>query len=145
LFGEKMVKNKRGYILNVSSISAVMPYPVISLYGPTKTFLRSFTRAIRTELRREGVYVTCLIPGATATSLYEPYEVNIPLALRLGVMKKPAVVARAGVSALFANRPECIPGFMNKLVVRLLPLIPHAVIGWIYGLRIKKSTDHRQG
>jgi uncharacterized protein len=135
LFGKKMFVRKKGYILNVSSISAVMPYPTISFYGPSKTFIRSFTRALRTELKSNGIKVTCLLPGATATALYEGHKVNIPLAMKLGVMKKPDTVARAGVKALFKGRAECVPGVLNKLVVCLLPLIPMFVIGWIYRLR----------
>lgn len=128
LFGEKMIARKSGYILNVSSISAVMPYPGISLYGPSKTFLRHFTRALRTEMKLHGVKVTCLIPGATATALYDTHNVNVPLAMKLGVMKKPEGVAKAGVKALFAGRAECIPGVVSKLVVWAFPFIPHFVI-----------------
>ena len=87
-----------------------MPYPIISFYGPSKTFIRSFSRALRTEMKSNGVSVTCLIPGATATALYEGHNVNIPLAMKLGVMKKPETVAHAGVNALFNGRAECIPG-----------------------------------
>jgi uncharacterized protein len=137
LFGKKMMVRKRGYILNVSSISAVMPYPVISFYGPTKTFIRSFTRALRTEMRGNGIYVTCLLPGATATALYDAHAVNVPLAMKLGVMKKPEVVAHAGLKSLFAGRAECIPGTINKLIVLLLPLIPNFVITVIYRIRNK--------
>ncbi len=135
LFGKKMSERKTGYILNVSSISAVMPYPTISFYGPSKTFIRSFSRALRTEMKSNGISVTCLIPGATATALYDGHDVNIPLAMKLGVMKKPESVAHAGVKSLFNGRAECIPGILNKLVVFLLPLIPMFVIGWIYRLR----------
>jgi hypothetical protein len=136
-FGERMAARKRGFILNVSSISAVMPYPVISFYGPSKAFLRSFTRALRTEMQWYGVGVTCLLPGATATALYDPYQINIPLAMRLGVMKKPEIIARAGVKALFTGRAECIPGLLNKLLVWFLPLVPHFLIAGIY--RVKKK------
>jgi uncharacterized protein len=135
LFGRKMSERKKGYILNVSSISAVMPYPIISFYGPSKTFTRSFSRALRTELMANGINVTCMLPGATATALYEGHKVNIPLAIKMGVMKKPEAVAKAGVKALFKGRAECIPGVLNKLVVFLLPLIPAFVIVWIYRLR----------
>jgi uncharacterized protein len=135
LFGKKMAACKSGYILNISSISAVMPYPTISFYGPSKTFVRSFSRALRTEMMSQGVKVTCLLPGATATALYEGRKVNIPLAMKMGVMKKPEAVAKAGVKALFNGRAECIPGTLNKLVVYLLPLIPAFVIVWIYRLR----------
>jgi len=132
LFGELMSKNHLGYILNVSSISAVMPYPTISLYGPTKTFLRKFTRALRTELKETGVNVLCLLPGATATSLYDTKNINLSLAMRLGIMKKPELVAKAGVKALFNRRAECIPGLLNKFVMRIIPLIPNCLISFIY-------------
>lgn len=132
LFGELMQNHGKGYILNVSSISAVMPYPTISLYGPTKTFLRNFTRALRTEMKGKGVSVSCMLPGATATALYDSKKINIPLAMKLGVMKKPEDVARVGVVTLFKKRSECIPGFLNKLTMLLVPIIPHVLIGFIY-------------
>jgi len=135
-FGKEMVRRNRGYILNVSSISAVMPYPTISFYGPSKTFLRYFTRALRTEMKSYNIKVSCLIPGATATPLYANNpRANIPLALKLGIMKKPEVVARAGVNALFRGRAERIPGVLNKLVVYLFPYIPRFVISWFNQLR----------
>lgn len=132
LFGEKMKLKGNGYILNVSSISAIMPYPIISLYGPSKTFIRNFTRALGTELRYYNVKVSCLMPGATATGLYEIHKDNISLAMKLGIMKKPEWVAKIGVKALFSGKVEVIPGFINKLTVIILPLIPDWVIRSIY-------------
>jgi short-subunit dehydrogenase len=132
LFGEQMVHDKKGYILNVSSISAVMPYPTIALYGPTKTLLRKFTRALRYEMKGSGVIVSCMLPGATATALYDTEKINVPLAMRLGIMQKPERVAKAGIKALFNNRMVRIPGMLNKFVVYCFPLIPGFLIGAIY-------------
>jgi len=139
LFGEMMVKARKGYILNVSSISAVMPYPTISLYGPTKSFLRQFTRALSTEMKGTGVNVLCLLPGATATELYNPDKINISLAMKLGVMKKPDEVAKKGVAALFKNRTECIPGMFNKIIMLLIPIVPNRLISFIYR-KVKNSN-----
>lgn len=144
LFGEQMIKKGRGFILNVSSISSVMPYPTISLYGPTKAFLRYFTRALRTEMRYHGIKVTCLMPGATMTSLYDPGKYNSPIKFRLGIIKKPDTVAKAGLTALFKDRAECIPGFLNKLIVLLLPLVPSFIIGFTYK-RIKPCLQKNGG
>ena len=130
-FGEQMISRQKGYILNVSSIASVMSYPGISLYGPTKAFLRNFTRALRTEMKLYGINVTCLIPGATNTSLYDAANFNVPLLMKLGIMKKPENIANAGIRALFKNRAECIPGFLNKIIIVLLPFIPHFIIGII--------------
>jgi short-subunit dehydrogenase len=131
LFGEQMIDRKIGYILNVSSISAIMPYPGISIYGPTKAYLRHFTRALRTEMKFYGINVTCLIPGATDTGLYDAGKYKSSFLMKMGIMKKPEVVAGKSLRALFKNRAECIPGLLNKLVVILLPLIPSFIIGTI--------------
>ncbi len=128
LFGAQMKKKRAGYVMNISSISAVMAYPGISLYGPTKTFMRSFTKAFRSEMLLYHVNVSCVLPGATATALYDPNRVNIDLAKKLGVMHEAEFVAKKSIDALFSNRAECIPGFMNKLTVWLLPYIPQFII-----------------
>ena len=141
LFGEQMIQRQKGFILNVSSISAVMPYPCISLYGPTKTFIRSFTRAFRTEMKFKGINVTCLIPGAVDTGLYNASQFNTLLLKKLGIMKRPDTIANAGVRALISNRAECIPGFLNKLIIVLLPVIPHFIISTIYR---KKFFERKQ-
>lgn len=132
LFGSRMMEVGKGYILNVSSISAVMPFPTISLYGPTKSFLRNYTRALRTELNRSGVSVTCLIPGATATALYQTDHLNLPRLLGLGIMKRAETVARAGILAMFRGRAEKVPGLLNKVILIVIPLIPNALIAYIY-------------
>jgi short-subunit dehydrogenase len=79
-------------------------------------------------MKPKGVNVTALIPGSTATALYNTDNLNIPMLIRLGIMKKPDAVANAGVRALFKNYAECIPGFLNKLIVVLLPIVPHFII-----------------
>jgi short-subunit dehydrogenase len=128
LFGAAMKQNKFGYILNVSSISAVMPYPGISLYGPTKTYMRYFSRALRSEMKEYHVKVTCLMPGATATALFDAEKVNMVLAKRLGIMHSAEFVAAKAVSALFRNKSEFIPGILNKVIMFLLPLVPTFII-----------------
>jgi hypothetical protein len=131
LFGEQMAKKHRGYILNLSSITAMMPYPGISLYAPTKAYMRHFTRAFRSEMMLDNVRVTCLMPGATDTSLYSTGNINVSFLKKLGLMKNPQTVARAGIQALFRGKAVCIPGFFNKIIVIILPLIPRFIIEMI--------------
>jgi len=141
LFGAHMKERRSGYILNVSSISAVMPFPTISVYGPTKTFLRYFTRAIRTELKPFGVHVSCLIPGTTDTPLNDPFDANMSLGRKIGIVKGPDSVAKAGIRAMFRNRPRCIPGLFNKAIISLVPLMPHFILAIANRQRIRKSQN----
>lgn len=136
LFGAEMKKKKSGHILNVSSISSVMPFPGISLYGPSKTYMRYFTRAFRSEMKIYNVNVSCLIPGATHTSLYDPKRINIGLAKKLGIMQTPEFVAKKAVKTLFKRRAECTPGIINKLTMFFVPLVP----SWAIYLLHKKTN-----
>ncbi len=139
LFGEQMKNKGFGYILNISSISSVMPYPTISVYGATKSFLRKFTGAIRTELRPYGVGVTCLMPGATDTPLNDPMNFYIQRGKKFGLISSPESVARKGINALFKNRAVCVPGWINKGIIVVAPLIPAVFIRFIYGQQIRKN------
>jgi len=124
LFGKEMKDRKSGFILNTSSISSVMPYPGISLYGPSKTYMRYFTRALRSEMKEYGVKVSCLIPGATATPLHDAEKVNMRLHKRLHIMHSAEYVASRAVRALFKNKAECVPGLLNKIIMLVVPLVP---------------------
>lgn len=130
--GSKMKQQNTGYILNVSSIASVMPYPGISLYGPSKTFIRYFTKALRTELSPYQIKVTCLIPGATATNLYDPNKVDYSKAMRWGIMHSAESVAHKAIQDLFSNKAESVPGLINKIILLIFPLIPAFLIRFIY-------------
>jgi short-subunit dehydrogenase len=65
--------------------------------------------------------------------------------MKLGIMKKAQYVARAGIKALFAGRAESVPGLLNKLVIRLLPLIPDFIIIRINRRRIMKKQRTTDG
>lgn len=131
-FGARFAGRREGGILTVSSIAARMPYPVISLYGPSKAFLHQFTLALRQELRPEGVRVTTVLPGATDTALYADHAVDRRLALRLGVMQPPERVAEAAVRAWERDRAVVVPGFLNAVIWNLLPMVPYALIAAVY-------------
>ena len=58
-----------GYILNISSITAWMDWPVIGMYGCTKRFVKGYSRALRIECKGTPVSVTTAIFGAVDTPL----------------------------------------------------------------------------
>ena len=47
LYLKDMVKNNKGYILNVASIAGFMPGPLMATYYATKNYVVSLTRAIK--------------------------------------------------------------------------------------------------
>ena len=131
LFGAEMKKKKCGFILFTSSISAFKHFPGIGYYGSTKSYLKSFSRSLHTEMRPHGVHVTSVLPGATATDLYDPNMINVELGKKLGIMMGSNKVARQAVNALFRNQAEIVPGFSTKLMLFFARLTPYWLIGII--------------
>lgn len=131
-FARHMMEVKKGFILNVSSISSAMPYPGIAVYGASKNYVRVFTRALRSELILYNINVCCLIPGATDTSLYDAQTINKNGLKRWHLMHTAKYVGQKAVEALMKNRPECVPGLFNKLVLQLVKIIPTRLIQFIY-------------
>lgn len=137
LYGERMREKRKGYILNMSSISAHAPFPGISLYTATKSYILTFSKAMRYEMSEFGVKVLAVAPGAVATDLY-----NLPLNLqrlgmRLGIIYNPQKLAKKALNRLFKGRRNFIPGMINRLFAPVFALLPGSVILWI-----RKKTRH---
>ena len=64
-----MMERKRGVIINVSSLSAIMPTPFLTVYAASKAYVESFSRNLDLELKGKGVTIQCVIPGFVATNL----------------------------------------------------------------------------
>ena len=67
LFLKDMVKNE-GKILNISSVAAFQPGPLMSLYYATKAFILHFTEAISNEVKDKNISISVLCPGQTSTN-----------------------------------------------------------------------------
>lgn len=67
---QHMVANKSGDILIVSSLSATLPTPYETVYGPSKAFGFMFAEALREELKENNINVTAMLPGATNTDFH---------------------------------------------------------------------------
>jgi len=66
---EKMVQRKKGLILNISSASAVLPTPLMTMYSSTKAFVLKFTEDLATEYAPFGLTIQCVLPGFVATNM----------------------------------------------------------------------------
>jgi len=65
----KMVEKRKGLILNVSSASAVLPTPLLSMYSSSKAFVEKFSRDLALETQHFGVTVQCVLPSFVATNM----------------------------------------------------------------------------
>jgi serine 3-dehydrogenase len=58
---------RRGAIINLSSVAATYPYRGGAVYGGTKAFVRQFSLDLRSDLHGTGVRVTSIEPGMAET------------------------------------------------------------------------------
>lgn len=132
-----MAERGKGAILNVASTAAFMPGPGMAVYYASKAFVKSFSEALRFELKGSGVKVTALCPGAVATGFQQAADMEGAGLFKVMPVMKPETVARYGVKALMKNRAVAVPGLMNKLSALSAGLTPRPVL-----LRIVRSL-HR--
>ena len=58
---------RRGVIINMSSVAASYPYPGGNTYGGSKAFVKQFSLGLRSDLHGTGVRVTSIEPGMAET------------------------------------------------------------------------------
>ena len=129
LFGQDMKARRKGYILNVCSVTSKMAAQRLGTYGGTKAFLCHFTRALHIELRKYGVHVTDVSPGAVDTGLYSIKPVFTKIGKCLGIIVSPQTLVRRGLRAMFRGRAKTtIPTVFWQVLCFLILLIPTCVL-----------------
>ena len=125
----KSKANANGYILNVCSVTSKMAAQRLGTYGGTKAFLAHYTRALHIELRKYGVHVTDVSPGAVDTGLYSIKPWMTKLGKCLGIIVSPETLARRGLRALFHGRSKAtIPCVFWKILCGIILLIPTCLL-----------------
>lgn len=113
-----MCRRGHGRVLNVASIAAFQPIPLLATYAATKAYVLSLTESLAEELRDTGVTVTALCPGITATHMLSSATVsNARLASLPGLLVGDAgMVADAGYRACMRGDVISVPGAVNQAV-----------------------------
>ena len=137
LFGQDMKVRRKGYILNVCSVTSKMAAQRLGTYGGTKAFLSHFTRALHIELRKYGVHVTDVSPGAVDTGLYSIPPIMTKIGKCLGIIVSPQTLVRRALRALFWGWSKTtVPTLFWRFLCLLIVLTPTCVlrlirkIGW---------------
>jgi short-subunit dehydrogenase len=111
-----MVGRGSGRVLNVASIAAFQPVPMLATYAATKAYVLSLTESLAEELRGTGVSITALCPGITATPMLSKAEQSNPALGRLPgfLVGDVDVVADEGFAACMGGEVIRVPGTINQ-------------------------------
>ena len=69
LLSKKMIRQKRGVIINLGSVGGIETNPGYLSYGSSKSALMWATKSIARELAEYGIRVNAVAPGLTDTSM----------------------------------------------------------------------------
>lgn len=127
LFVPDMVDRRYGYVLNVSSMAAFLPGPIMANYYASKAYVLSLSEALHEELKGTGVKVSVLCPGPVKTGFQAAAGIRKYDGSKY-FMKKAKEVADIGYVAMWKGKPVAIPGLISKLLPRVFAIIPRSCL-----------------
>lgn len=128
VYWPNMLAEKRGGVLNVASMAAFVPGPLMAVYYASKAFVLSFSEALWEESRGTGVHVSCLCPGATKSKFRERAGTGSTRFGQTAVVMESMPVAEAGYAGFRNNQAVVITGKGNHRTVRMVPFLPRKMV-----------------
>lgn len=115
--------HKDSSIVNMGSNSAWQPVPYQAVYGASKSYVLSFSRAIGRELRSRGVHVMCVCPGWIRTEFQQTAQHDRYIKY-VDKWYGPDEVAAQAMKDLRKKKSVSILGHPVRRQVRLVKLLP---------------------
>jgi short-subunit dehydrogenase len=123
-----MTGNRKGVIINMSSLVSFMPVPQDAMYSATKMFSNSFTESLHISFRDKGIKVQVLCPGFIRNTHFHERAGIKPGELKnwsLLPWMEPDKVVRVSVRNLKKkNKVVVIPGWKNRAIRFLVSVVP---------------------
>ena len=140
-FVPPMRQRRRGRVLNVASIAAFQPVPMLATYAATKAFVLSLSESLADELKDSGVTVTALCPGITATHmLASAIEANARVAKIPGfLIGDVGEVADDGYRACMQGTVIAVPGLVNQAVTLAARATPKWLLRRVAGTIARRA------
>lgn len=135
-----MMRRNRGKILNVASMAAFQPGPLMAVYYATKAYVLSLSQALAEELAGTGVTITALCPGPTPTGFGKRAGIGDKKILGGLLSTDVQFVARIGYEGLMKGKHVIIPGKLNWLGTELERFLPRSLPP-----KIIKSVQKKRG
>ena len=138
-----MVKRGHGKILNISSLAAFQPGPLMAIYYASKGYMLSFSEAIANELKGTGVTVTALCPGPTKTAFQKTVSADSSDNKITFNMASAKAVALYGYKAMLKGKTYAIPGRFNKFLAIIPRLVTRNTAASIVRKIQEKNRKHK--
>lgn len=132
-----MKKQRRGHIINISSVIGKIPTTFDSYYSATKFAVTGFSKAIMMELEPLGIKVSVVYPSVTLTPFYNSMKCYFNKRYDATDTKtppqKPSDVAKAIIKCAKTQKPEVYPLGLFYLITRFEAIFPMMFRKYILG------------
>lgn len=117
-------------IINIASVAAFQPIPYICVYGATKAFVLSYSRALNRELKSRGIGVTAVCPFWTKTEFFDrAIDKSEPAVVKKYVaMYTPEQIVKRAWRDVKKGKDVSKYGFMARMQIALTKLLPHSFV-----------------
>lgn len=114
-------------IIQVASAAAFIPQPDFAVYAATKSYVLSYSRALRTELKPRKISVTCVCPGPVNTEFFDIAGTKIKFFKKM-VMAEPEDVVEQAIKDAALGNALSIYGKSMKLAYIAGRFLPHKLL-----------------
>ncbi len=116
-------------IIQLDSLSSFQPVPYINVYGATKAFVLSYSRALNVELKPRKIQVMAVSPGWVETEFFDRATKTSQTAVTYyNVVYKSVDVVKTALKDLKKGKDLSVHGFPVKAQVLLVKLLPHKLV-----------------
>ena len=115
------------HLVNLASNSSWQPVPYINVYGASKAYVMSFSRALGVELQNRGIHVMAVAPGWIKTEFFDHAVHDDTIKYYDRYYTAEQVIERA-MKDLRKKKPVSILGLPVRMQVRLVKLLPVSLI-----------------
>ena len=116
-----------GRIWNMGSMSSWQPVPYINVYGASKAYVLSFSRALGKELEKHGIRVMAVCPGWITTEFFE-HAVHDDTIKYYNRFYPPEQVIAKALRDMKKGKTVSVLGFPERLQVQLVKHLPTGFI-----------------
>lgn len=110
-------------IFNMGSMSSWQPVPYINVYGASKAYVLSFSRALGVELKDKGIKVMAVCPGWIKTEFFD-HAVHDDTIKYYNRYYEAEPVIRKALKDMAKGRTVSILGFPERMQARLVKFMP---------------------
>lgn len=143
VFLHELHKNSPSYILNLGSLGGFFSIPTKVVYSATKSFVHSFSKSLRLELKSSDISVSLLSPGGTDTN-HKTIASNKDLkSFGKWSILQPEQVAREGVDGMLKKKAVIIPGIFNRIYYFLSRFTPSFLEDYFVLNAFKHVKEHK--